>query len=143
MLCSKGFSCNEKSQVVTSPKGTLVKRIILALSIALSATFTVTACAPAAEQVEVTSETMIIDVRTPQEFAEGHLEGAVNIYVQSPEFDSMVATLPTDGEYFIYCRSGNRSGQAISRMEAVGFTDMTNGGSVQEATNMTGIPVVK
>ncbi len=120
-----------------------MKRIILALSIALSATFTVTACAPAAEQVEVSSETMIIDVRTPQEFAEGHLEGAVNIDVQSPEFDSMVATLPTDGEYFIYCRSGNRSGQAISRMEAVGFTDMTNGGSVQEATNMTGIPVVK
>jgi len=120
-----------------------VKRIILALSIALSATFAVTACAPAGQQVEVTSEMMIIDVRTPQEFAEGHLEGAVNIDVQSPEFDSIVANLPTDGEYFIYCRSGNRSGQAINRMQAIGFTDMINGGSVQQATNMSGIPVVK
>jgi len=120
-----------------------VKRILLALILALSATLTVTACAPAVEQVELSADTMIIDVRTPQEFAEGHLEGAVNIDVNSPQFLDTVSTLPTDGEYFVYCRSGNRSGQAISQMEALGFTSLTNGGSVQEASDATGLPVVQ
>lgn len=120
-----------------------MKRIFLALALALSATFTVMACAPAAEQVEISSDTMIIDVRTPQEFAEGHLEGAVNIDVNSPEFLETISTLSPTGDYFVYCRSGNRSGQAIAQMEALGFTTLTNGGSVQEASNMTGIPVVQ
>jgi rhodanese-related sulfurtransferase len=85
---------------------------------------------------------VIIDVRTPAEFATGHLEGAVNIDVQSPDFGTLISQLPTDGEYFVYCRSGNRSAQAIAQMEASGFNDLTNGGSVAEASSMTGIPVV-
>jgi rhodanese-related sulfurtransferase len=85
---------------------------------------------------------VIIDVRTPAEFATGHLEGAVNSDVQSPDFGTLISQLPTDGEYFVYCRSGNRSAQAISQMEASGFNDLTNGGSVAEASSMTGIPVV-
>jgi rhodanese-related sulfurtransferase len=66
----------------------------------------------------------ILDVRTPAEFAAGHLEGAVNIDVQSPSFDAAVSQLPKDEEWFVYCRSGNRSGVATDRMADLGFTRM-------------------
>ena len=48
---------------------------------------------------------------------------------------------PTE-DYFIYCRSGNRSGQAISQMSNMGFTSMVNGGSVEQASNYSGVPVI-
>jgi phage shock protein E len=118
-----------------------VKKIFLAIALAFGLTVGVAACA-SGESYAVTDNTVIIDVRTPQEFAEGHLVGAINIDVQAPDFRDLVMALDTDGEYFIYCRSGNRSGQAITQMFQMGFTDMTNGGSVQEASNMTGISVI-
>ncbi len=85
---------------------------------------------------------MIIDVRTPEEFATGHLEGALNINVQSPDFAAQVNQLDPEANYYIYCRSGNRSGQAISQMSNMGFSNMTNGGGVAEASSDSGIPIV-
>ena len=84
----------------------------------------------------------MIDVRTPEEYASGHLDGALNIDVQSPDFAQQVSQLDPEATYFIYCRSGNRSGQAMSQMANMGFGDMTNGGSVDEASATSGIPVV-
>ena len=118
-----------------------MKKILLAITLAFGLTVGVAACSPG-ESYTVTDETVIIDVRTPAEFASGHLDGAINIDVQSADFRDRVMALDTDGEYFIYCRSGNRSGQAINQMFQMGFTDMTNGGSVQQASDMTGISVV-
>jgi rhodanese-related sulfurtransferase len=66
----------------------------------------------------------ILDVRTPAEFAAGHLDGALNIDVQSTSFDAAVSQLPKDEEWFVYCRSGNRSGVATDRMAELGFTRM-------------------
>ena len=86
--------------------------------------------------------TIVIDVRTPEEYASGHLDGALNIDVQSPDFAQQVSQLDPEATYFIYCRSGNRSGQAMSQMANMGFGDMTNGGSVDEASATSGIPVV-
>jgi rhodanese-related sulfurtransferase len=63
--------------------------------------------------------------------------------VQSPDFAAQVSQLDPEATYFIYCRSGNRSGQAMSQMANMGFGDMTNGGSVDEASATSGIPVVK
>lgn len=48
----------------------------------------------------------MIDVRTPAEFASGHLEGAINIDVQSPDFDQQVAQLDPSATYLVYCRGG-------------------------------------
>lgn len=118
-----------------------MKRILTAIAIALGLTFAVAACS-SSPGYEVTSETVIIDVRTPEEFATGHLDGAINIDVNSPDFREQVMALDTNGEYFIYCRSGNRSGEAIKQMNQMGFTDMTNGGSVAQASSATGIDVV-
>ena len=67
-------------------------------------------------------DTTIVDVRTPQEYAEGHLAGAVNIDVSSPDFAAQVATLDPTAPYAVYCRSGNRSGVAVATMVEQGFT---------------------
>ena len=119
-----------------------MRRILLALSLALGLVVGVSACSAPAEPVALADDVIVIDVRTPEEFASGHLEGAVNIDVQSPDFEAQLAQLDPAGSYFVYCRSGNRSGQAIDRMTALGFTDLTNGGSVESASAATGIPVV-
>jgi Rhodanese-related sulfurtransferase len=122
-------------------KGLPVKKLVATFALIAGATLSLAGCA-SAEPVEITADTVIIDVRTPGEFASGHLEGAVNIDIQSPDFAAQVMELDKDGEYFIYCRSGNRSGQAISQMDKMGFTDMTNGGGVQQASDISGIDVV-
>ena len=119
----------------------MLTRFLAALLLALPVLGGVAACAPSGP-VELGADTIIIDVRTPGEFAGGHLEGALNIDVQSPDFASHINDLDPEGDYFIYCRSGNRSGQAISQMANMGFGSMTNGGSVNEASTSSGIPVV-
>ncbi|MDN4472887.1 rhodanese-like domain-containing protein [Demequina zhanjiangensis] len=63
----------------------------------------------------------IIDVRTPAEFAEGHLPGAVNIDVSAATFADEIAQLDPDADYAVYCRSGNRSRAAIETMQGAGF----------------------
>lgn len=66
--------------------------------------------------------TTILDVRTPAEFAAGHLPGAVNIDVTAPDFASRVAALPPGAPYAVYCRSGSRSAAAVQQMTQAGFT---------------------
>ena len=58
----------------------------------------------------------------PEEFAAGHLRGAVNIDVNGPDFKAAVGELSKDGEYALYCRSGNRSATALATMKDLGFT---------------------
>ena len=121
----------------------LLSRLLAPLAVAFAVVVGVAACAPTHEAIDVASDTVIIDVRTPAEYAEGHLDGAVNIDVQSPEFDARVSELPADGEYVVYCRSGNRSAAAIDRMEALGFTSLINAGGVDAASSATGISIVE
>lgn len=66
--------------------------------------------------------TTVIDVRTPAEFADGHLQGAVNIDIASPDFTAQVAALDPSAPYAVYCRSGNRSAAALAEMSRVGMT---------------------
>jgi len=120
-----------------------VKKFFAALALLLGATVALAGCA-SSEPVELSEDTVIIDVRTPAEFASGHLDGAVNIDVQSPDFAAQIMELDPNGEYFVYCRSGNRSGQAIAQMNQMGFNgeNLTNGGSVQNASDLSGIDIV-
>jgi rhodanese-related sulfurtransferase len=66
--------------------------------------------------------TTVLDVRTPAEYAEGHLPGAVNIDVSAPDFATRVAALDKNAPYAVYCRSGNRSAAALEVMKGQGFT---------------------
>jgi rhodanese-related sulfurtransferase len=84
---------------------------------------------------------VLIDVRTPEEFGQGHIEGADNIDVESGAFAAAIADLPTDGRYVVYCRSGNRSATAVDMMEAAGFTDVYDMGGIQ-AWMAAGHPIV-
>ena len=63
----------------------------------------------------------LIDVRTPQEFAEGHLDGAVMIDYFDAEFMNKMSKLDKSKDLYIYCRSGNRSGKASRKLESMGF----------------------
>jgi len=91
----------------------------------------------------VSSEDLIvIDVRTPSEFAEQHLDGALNIDLQADDFVDRISELDRNGNYAVYCRSGNRSGQAVAAMRTLGFTNVTDHGSVAEASESLGISVI-
>ncbi|AMK11177.1 rhodanese-like domain-containing protein [Pseudodesulfovibrio indicus] len=73
-------------------------------------------------QMAVAPDAVILDIRTPAEFAAGHIEGAVNIDYYAPDFESRLAALDRNVEYFVYCRSGNRSGRAMDVFSRLGFT---------------------
>jgi phage shock protein E len=62
-----------------------------------------------------------IDVRTPEEFAAGHIEGAVNYNVEGPDFAAQIGALDPAGTYAVYCRSGNRSQVAVGAMAQAGI----------------------
>ena len=76
----------------------------------------------------------LIDVRTPGEFDEGHLDGAVNIDVQQDAFEERVSALPRDASYVVYCVSGRRATTAVAQMVELGFTDVVNGGAYDDLT---------
>ncbi|OJW00649.1 MAG: hypothetical protein BGO47_02295 [Microbacterium sp. 67-17] len=120
-----------------------MRRIRLALA-ALAAVVLATSLAAcsATPSVAVPEGTVIIDVRTPDEYAEGHLEGAINVNLQSGSFEQQIAEQPLDGTYIVYCRTGNRSAQAVAIMTDLGFTDVTDAGGVSDASAATGIPIV-
>jgi rhodanese-related sulfurtransferase len=90
----------------------------------------------------VQSDATIIDVRTPEEFAAGHLEGAVLIDIKDASFDSKIAALDSDAAYIVYCRSGNRSAQAVERMRGAGIDDITDLGSLENASAVVGRAIV-
>jgi phage shock protein E len=78
----------------------------------------------AAAQLAVDPEVVVIDVRTPEEFAEGHIEGATLIDINSPTFGDEIDALDRDVNYLVYCRSDNRSGQAVAIMQQLGFEQL-------------------
>lgn len=67
---------------------------------------------------------VFLDVRTPEEFNEGHIEGAVLINFFDADFKQQVATLDKDKPVYIYCRSGNRSQQAGMILTEMGFQEI-------------------
>lgn len=70
---------------------------------------------------------VLIDVRTPDEIKEtGSIEGATNIDFKASDFKENVSALDKSKEYIIFCRSGNRSGQASQIMADLGFTNINN-----------------
>jgi rhodanese-related sulfurtransferase len=69
----------------------------------------------------------LVDVRTPGEFSEGSVKGAINIPLD--KIGNQTDKLKGKNHIIVFCRSGNRSAQAKSILESKGFTNVTNGGS--------------
>ena len=62
------------------------------------------------------SDVQLVDVRTPEEFSEGHLENAINIDVTADDFDAKVASLDKEKPVMVYCKSGGRSALMSGKM---------------------------
>jgi rhodanese-related sulfurtransferase len=112
----------------------VVGLLLLSVSLGLSACST--------EKIDTSSATAIIDVRTAEEFQAGHLDGAININVEGPNFDQEISALDKAGEYFVYCRSGRRSAIAVTRMSELGFSKLTDLGSLDNAASKSGLAIV-
>jgi rhodanese-related sulfurtransferase len=66
-------------------------------------------------------DAVLVDVRTPDEFSEGNIAGAVNIDFKDPSFSEKINALDKSKPYFVYCLSGKRSGDAAKQMDSLGF----------------------
>jgi phage shock protein E len=109
-----------------------------------AASSAVTLTSPAdAEALLEGGDVEVLDVRTPDEYAGGHIEGATLIDFYEPDFADRLAKLDHDKEYVVYCRSGNRSSQATAMMAEQGFTAVNDvdGGIV--AWEAAGLPVTR
>ena len=84
----------------------------------------------------------VIDVRTAEEFSQGHVESAVNLDLENGSFEAAVAGLDPGGAYVVYCRSGRRSAIAAHMMAERGFTDVVDLGSLDNAASTLGARVV-
>lgn len=68
----------------------------------------------------------IVDVRTPEEYAAGHLDGAINMNVEGPDFGNQIIKLDKTGTVAVYCHSGRRSAIAADELAGSGFTSIVN-----------------
>ena len=120
-------------------------RVVIALVVGL---FTVSLAACSGDSASTESPTFtyaastIIDVRTPEEFAAGHLEGAINYDYEGGTLEAALSSLDPSVEYVVYCQSGRRSALATTLMEAAGFTSVTDLGSLETAAMATDLAII-
>lgn len=115
-----------------------MKKKALLLGIIISAIgFCLTACggsktvfktvdAASATSIAAKKNIIVLDVRTPEEFATGHLPKAVNIDFLNQSFTDNINKLDKKKKYLVYCRSGHRSTQAVEVMKEQDFKNVTN-----------------
>ena len=83
-------------------------------------------------QLMVARGALLVDVRTPEEFSTGHVEGAINIPHTDVEQRVLEFGASKGREIVLYCRSGNRSGLAKASLEALGYTKVFNAGAYED-----------
>ncbi len=87
-------------------------------------------------------EGMLVDVRTTQEFNDGHLTGSENYDYLDGTFAKSIQNWDKDKTYYLYCKSGNRSGKAAQLMKEAGFKNIYNIGGYEDLKS-AGLPVEK
>lgn len=88
--------------------------------------------AEAVSMMEAETGYIILDVRTPEEYAERHIPGAVNVPNETIS-DAEIPELPDKGQLiFVYCRSGNRSKQASDKLVRLGYTSIVEFGGIND-----------
>lgn len=114
-------------------------KLLAGALIALFAVSSLAACA-ASNAIDMKTIAAVIDVRTPEEVASGHLHGSININIEGADFETQMNALDKTKNYVVYCRSGHRAGMAIDWMTNNGFTgNLINAGSVADAAVATGM----
>lgn len=79
-----------------------------------------------------TNDVVLIDVRTKEEFNNGHINKAINIDYYSKDFKEKLSKLDKKKSYVLYCRSGNRSGKSALIMEQLGFKTIYDMGGINK-----------
>lgn len=97
---------------------------------------------PLRAQSLVRDGAVLIDVRTPEEFDEVRIDGAVLVDIASATFEDQLAALDPTAAYVVYCRTGNRSAAATARMAQLGFAEVYDAGGIQDWVAQ-GLPVVR
>ncbi len=97
--------------------------------------------ADAAALLATDSEVVVLDIRTPAEVSEGVIEGAINIDFYEAEFAQRLDSLDKGAHYVVYCRSGNRSGQAMETFRDLGFEHVTEIGGGIVNWQSGGLPI--
>jgi len=96
-----------------------------------------------AKEMKSDTTAVILDVRTPEEYSQGHLQDARLIdFKDSSNFDKAISELPKDKTYYVYCRSGRRSMSAAEKMKELGLRVVDMAGGII-AWEKDGLPVVK
>ena len=80
--------------------------------------------AAAAAMIKETPEIVVLDIRTPEEFSEGHIKGAKNIDFNAADFEAKLSELDRGATYLMHCRSGGRSGKAMPIFEKLKFENI-------------------
>ena len=91
----------------------------------------------AVTMMEEESGYIILDVRTPEEFAEKHIPGAINIPNETIGTDEIPELPDKDQLILVYCRSGNRSKQASEKLVALGYTNIVEFGGINDLPGET------
>jgi phage shock protein E len=97
----------------------------------------------AAKMLKADTNIVVLDVRTPAEFKEGHIKGATNINFQDKEFAKKVAALDKSKTYIIHCQAGGRSGRACEQIKTLDFKNMHHMNQGFGAWSKAGQPVEK
>ena len=89
---------------------------------------------------DIASGSQLVDVRTPEEFSDGYIEGAINLPLDSIK-EGQNPTVSNDTRVYVYCRSGNRSAEATRLLESAGFTDVVDLGGLNDVVAIGGVQV--
>jgi len=101
--------------------------------IVLAALFYMNPASSTEKTGRLVSDLIVLDVRTPFEFNQGHVEGALNLDIYQSNFKDEVQKLDPNKEYAVYCQSGRRSSEAVKIMNSLGFKKVKNLGSLKKA----------
>ncbi len=134
------FSTRGSLFVYRSKPQSTMKFLLLSilLGIAVSGRAQTVSADTFATQLKQSAQAQLIDVRTPAEFADGHLPNAVNINSQRPDFSQALGQLDKSKPVFVYCMSGGRSKGAVETLHELGYTDVheLRGGYLKWASKM-------
>lgn len=97
----------------------------------------------AAQALIADQKATVLDVRTPEEFAEGHIPNAKNVDFFSKSFRETLEKLDKDAPIVMHCQSGGRSGQALPIFKEMGFTKVFHMNGGFSAWSKAGLPVAK
>jgi phage shock protein E len=132
-----------KKTLTTTLAGAAAALVLFTSACSSSATAAVeTVGADHAVEIIESGEHTVVDVRTPAEYAAGHVEGSVNVDISSATFEQQLDGLDKDEEYVVYCQSGNRSATAADKMADLGFTKVVDAGGIV-SLQAAGAPIVQ